>query len=34
MGRSSLGSAQKGKAVLTSLADSFAPVLEILQRDS
>jgi hypothetical protein len=33
IGRPSLGSAEKGKAVLTSLVDSFAAVLEILQRD-
>jgi creatinine amidohydrolase len=33
IGRPSLGSAEKGKAVLASLVASFAPVLEILQRD-
>lgn len=33
IGRPSLGSAAKGKAVLASLIASFAPVLEILQRD-
>jgi creatinine amidohydrolase len=33
IGRPSLGSAEKGKAVLVSLVASFAPVLEILQRD-
>src|SRR5215469_287700 len=33
IGRPSLGSADKGKAVLASLVDSFAPVLEILRRD-
>jgi creatinine amidohydrolase len=34
IGRPSLGTAEKGKAVLASLVDSFAPVLEILRRDS
>ncbi len=34
IGRPSLGSADKGKAVLASLVVSFAAVLEILQRDS
>jgi creatinine amidohydrolase len=33
IGRPSLGSADKGKAVLASLVASFAPVLEILHRD-
>ena len=33
IGRPSLGSADKGKAVLASLVDSFAAVLQILQRD-
>jgi creatinine amidohydrolase len=33
IGRPSLGSAEKGKAVLASLVDSFAAVLEILQGD-
>jgi len=33
IGRPSLGSAEKGKAVLASLVESFAPVLEILRRD-
>jgi len=33
IGRPSLGSAEKGKAVLASLVDSFASVLEILRRD-
>lgn len=33
VGRPSLGSAEKGKAVLASLVASFAPVLEILYRD-
>ena len=33
VGRPSLGSAEKGKAVLASLAGSFAAVLEILQRE-
>lgn len=32
IGRPSLGSAEKGKAVLASLVDSFAAVLEILLR--
>ena len=32
IGRSSLGTAEKGKAVLASLTGSFAAVLEILQR--
>jgi creatinine amidohydrolase len=32
IGRPSLASAEKGKAVLASLADSFASVLEILRR--
>jgi creatinine amidohydrolase len=32
IGRPSLASAEKGKAVLASLAESFASVLEILQR--
>ena len=32
IGRPSLASADKGKALLASLADSFASVLEILQR--
>lgn len=32
IGRPSLGSAEKGKAVLASLVDSFAPVLGLLQR--
>ena len=32
IGRPSLASAEKGKAVLASLTDSFAAVLEILQR--
>lgn len=32
IGRPSLASAEKGKAVLASLVDSFAPVLEILKR--
>lgn len=32
IGRPSLGSAEKGKALLASLADSFASVLEILRR--
>lgn len=32
IGRPSLGSAEKGKAVLASLVESFAAVLEILQR--
>jgi creatinine amidohydrolase len=32
IGRPSLASAEKGKALLASLADSFASVLEILQR--
>jgi creatinine amidohydrolase len=31
IGRPSLASADKGKALLASLADSFASVLEILQ---
>lgn len=34
IGRPSLGSAEKGKAVLASLVDSFAPVLDILRRDN
>jgi creatinine amidohydrolase len=34
IGRPSLGSAEKGKAVLASLVDSFAAVLEILRSDS
>ena len=33
IGRPSLASAEKGKAVLASLVDSFASVLEILQRE-
>jgi creatinine amidohydrolase len=33
VGRPSLGSAEKGKSVLASLAGSFAAVLEILQRE-
>lgn len=33
IGRPSLGSADKGKAVLASLVDSFAAVLDILRRD-
>jgi creatinine amidohydrolase len=33
VGRPSLGSSEKGKAVLASLVDSFAAVLEILQRE-
>ncbi len=33
IGRPSLGTAEKGKAVLAALAESFAPVLEILQRE-
>ena len=33
IGRPSLGSAEKGRAVLASLVASFAPVLKILQRD-
>jgi creatinine amidohydrolase len=33
VGRPSLGSAEKGKAVLASLVGSFAAVLEILQRE-
>jgi creatinine amidohydrolase len=32
IGRPSLATAEKGKALLASLVDSFAPVLEILQR--
>jgi creatinine amidohydrolase len=32
IGRPSLGSAEKGKAVLASLVNSFAEVLEVLQR--
>lgn len=32
IGRPSLGSAEKGKAVLSSLVDSFVTVLEILRR--
>jgi len=32
IGRPSLASAEKGKALLASLAESFASVLEILQR--
>ncbi len=32
IGRPSLGSAEKGKAVLASLVESFSAVLEILQR--
>jgi creatinine amidohydrolase len=32
IGRPSLATAEKGKAVLASLVDSFASVLEILQR--
>jgi len=32
IGRPSLGSAEKGKAVLASTVESFAPVLEILQK--
>ena len=32
IGRPSLASAEKGKAVLASLVDSFASVLEILRR--
>jgi creatinine amidohydrolase len=32
IGRPSLGSAEKGKAVLESLVESFAPVLEILRE--
>ena len=32
IGRPSLASAEKGKALLASLVESFAPVLEILQR--
>ncbi len=31
IGRPSLGSAEKGKAVLASLVESFASVLEILR---
>jgi len=34
IGRPSLGSAEKGKALLASLVDSFAAVPGILQRDS
>ena len=34
IGRPSLGSAEKGKAVLASLVESFARVLEIVQRPS
>ena len=33
IGRPSLGTAEKGKAVLAALVESFAPVLEILQRE-
>jgi len=33
IGRPSLGSAEKGKAVLASLVDSFAAVLQILRTD-
>jgi creatinine amidohydrolase len=33
IGRPSLGSAEKGKAVLASLVESFAAVLELLQRE-
>jgi creatinine amidohydrolase len=33
IGRPSLASADKGKALLASLAGSFAPVLEILYRE-
>jgi creatinine amidohydrolase/Fe(II)-dependent formamide hydrolase-like protein len=32
IGRPSLATAEKGKAVLASLVDSFASVLEVLQR--
>jgi creatinine amidohydrolase len=32
IGRPSLASAEKGKAVLAALAESFASVLEILRR--
>jgi creatinine amidohydrolase len=32
IGRPSLATAEKGKAVLASLVDSFAAVLEVLQR--
>ncbi len=32
IGRPSLGSAEKGKAVLAALVGSFAPVLDVLQR--
>ena len=34
IGRPSLGTADKGKAVLAALVGSFAAVLEVLQRDS
>lgn len=34
IGRPSQGSAEKGKAVLASLVDCFAPVLDILRRDN
>jgi creatinine amidohydrolase len=33
IGRPSLGSAEKGKAVLASLVSGFAAVMEILQRE-
>jgi creatinine amidohydrolase len=33
IGRPSLGTAEKGKAVLAALVENFAPVLEILQRE-
>jgi creatinine amidohydrolase len=33
IGRPSLGSAEKGKAVIASLVESFAAVLEILRRE-
>jgi creatinine amidohydrolase len=33
IGRPSLGSAEKGKAVLASLVESFAPMLKVLQRE-
>jgi hypothetical protein len=32
IGRSSLGTGEKGKAVLASLTESFSPVLDILLR--
>ena len=32
IGRPSLAAAEKGKAVLASLVDNFASVLEVLQR--